>query len=49
MKKTYQKPTMELMEAEVEQFMMMSVLGETDETSGNLGRESDFDWEDDDY
>ena len=49
MKKTYQKPTMELMEAEVEQFMMMSVLGETDETSGNLGRESDYDWEDDDF
>lgn len=49
MKKTYQNPTMEVIEIKVHQFMMMSVLGETDETSGNLGRESDYDWEDDDF
>jgi len=43
-KKTYIAPAFDVEEAETEQALMtMSTLGTTDATSGNLGRELDFD------
>ena len=43
MKKTYINPSLEIINEETQQFMMLSTLGTTEETSGNLGREFDLD------
>lgn len=43
MKKTYSNPTIEVIAVKTQQFMMMSILGETNSTSGNLARDNDFD------
>ena len=52
MKKMYMTPSLETVKIQTLQFMMMSTLGETDATSGNLVREfdmeSDFDMTDKD-
>ena len=48
MKKTYKNPTMVVVKIQTrQQIMSMSTLGTTDATSGNLGREYDFDFDDD--
>lgn len=39
MKRTYVNPTVDIVVMKTQQFMMMSNLGTTDETSGNLARE----------
>jgi hypothetical protein len=47
MKKTYINPTLTVVKIQPAQFIAMSTLGETEATSGNLGREAEFsDWED---
>ena len=47
MKKTYKNPLLTVVEVEPE-FIALSTLGETDATSGNLGREFEFsEWEED--
>ena len=44
MKKTYKNPLLTVVEVQPE-FIAISSLGETEETSGNLGREGSFsDW-----
>ena len=41
MKKTYNIPSMEIVEIKTQQILMMSTLGTTDVTSGNLAPELD--------
>ncbi len=49
MKKTYKNPTLKVVKVQPAQFIAMSNLGETEATSGNLGRGSRYStWEDDD-
>lgn len=43
MKKTYQKVSMQIIEINTQALLMMSTLGTTDKTSGNLARDYDFD------
>lgn len=48
MKKTYKNPLFTVVEIQPEEFIALSTLGETDATSGNLGREFEFsEWEED--
>ncbi len=42
MMKTYINPNMRVVEMKTQRMMMMSNLGTTNATSGNLGRENDF-------
>ena len=45
MKKKYKNPSLTVVEIQPEQFIAMSTLGITEETSGNFGREATFsDW-----
>ena len=41
MKQTYNNPSMEIIEINIQQILMMSTLGTTDATSGNLAPELD--------
>jgi len=43
-KKKYVNPSMEVVELKMQQFLMMSNLGSTDENHGNLSREDDYDY-----
>ncbi len=43
MKKKYSNPTIQVIECKTQQFMMMSNLGSTNQTSGNLAPEFYFD------
>ena len=47
MKKTYKNPTMVVVKIQTQHMIAMSTLGTTNATSGNLGREYDFDFDDD--
>jgi hypothetical protein len=47
MKKTYIIPAIQVVEVKTQQFLMMSDLGSTNSTSGNLSREGSF-WDDED-
>ncbi len=40
MKKTYQRPTITEIEVELNQIVCLSNLGDTEDTSGNLSRQS---------
>ena len=42
MKKTYINPTIKVDEIQPEEFIAISTLGETESTSGNLGRDARF-------
>jgi hypothetical protein len=43
MKQTYINPELRIVTLKTQQFMMMSILESTAETSGNLSREFDYD------
>ena len=43
MKKTYKNPTMVVVKIQTQHMIAISTLGTTDATSGNLGRDFDFD------
>ncbi len=47
MKKTYINPNMRVVTMKTQQMMMLSAIGTTEETSGNLGR--DYDFEDEEW
>ncbi len=49
MKKKYINPDMCVIEMKTQHMMMMSNLGSTDATSGNLGHGMDGDFEDEDF